>query len=255
MPTVWWPRGPSRRACPQRCCVWSGCRWAVPPRRNLPASPLLAQTAARWQLWRGSTHGRLMWSSSEDTLSEKLCHIFRHFCRCRLSASPINNQGITVRGLLANCGSVHLNSPLKYKLYNEWNREWMSIPLTCYVIFVCAHWCHLVSWNLRPLLAALSQSATFDIPVDLLLRVQILQPLEDLSQDRGDLGLIQSAGLHLSKRNKQDNNKAWAVGVSWASGVQRTADRREVFPFISDSDSILGGWLFIRQSWQWSSSY
>lgn len=47
--------------------------------------------------------------------------------------------------------------------------------------------------------STLSRSATFDIPVDLLLRVQVLEALEDLSQDRSDLGLVQSSGLHLQK--------------------------------------------------------
>lgn len=45
--------------------------------------------------------------------------------------------------------------------------------------------------------STLSQPATFDVPVDLLLRVQILQALEDFSKNRGDLGLIQSSRLHL----------------------------------------------------------
>lgn len=31
-----------------------------------------------------------------------------------------------------------------------------QFPLMCYMIFVYAPWCHLVSWNLRPLIAALS---------------------------------------------------------------------------------------------------
>lgn len=38
---------------------------------------------------------------------------------------------------------------------------------------------------------------TFDVSVDLLLRVQVLQAFEDLPQDGGDLRLVQSSGLHL----------------------------------------------------------
>ena len=38
---------------------------------------------------------------------------------------------------------------------------------------------------------------TFDVPVDLLLRVQVLQALEDLPQDGGDLGLVQGPRLQL----------------------------------------------------------
>lgn len=51
--------------------------------------------------------------------------------------------------------------------------------------------------------STLGRSATFDIPVDLLLRVQILQALEDLPQDRGDLGLVQSSGLHLQEEKQK----------------------------------------------------
>lgn len=66
--------------------------------------------------------------------------------------------------------------------------------LRAWVTFVCA-----------PI--ALCQSATFDIPVDLLLRMQILQALEDFSQDRSDLGLIQSSRLHLKTGIKREKNK------------------------------------------------
>lgn len=48
--TVWWPLGPSRRVCPQTCCVWSACLWADRPHRNLPASPPLALTIIHLQL-------------------------------------------------------------------------------------------------------------------------------------------------------------------------------------------------------------
>lgn len=47
---------------------------------------------------------------------------------------------------------------------------------------------------MHPLIA---NSPTFDISVDLLLRVQILQALEDFPQDGGNLGLVQSSRLHL----------------------------------------------------------
>lgn len=42
-----------------------------------------------------------------------------------------------------------------------------------------------------------AQTGTFDVPVDFLFRVQILEALEDLSQDGGNLGLVQSSGFHL----------------------------------------------------------
>ena len=46
--------------------------------------------------------------------------------------------------------------------------------------------------------------STFDVPVDLLLRVQVLQALEDLPQDGGDLGLVQGPRLQLGQQTDEE---------------------------------------------------
>ena len=59
-----------------------------------------------------------------------------------------------------------------------------------------------------PIESPVSGSAvrTFDVPVDLLLRVQVLQALEDLPQDGGDLGLVQGPRLQLGGHRQGGTN-------------------------------------------------
>ena len=137
-----------------------------------------------------------------------------------------NNKETTVKSLLVSCCSVHINSPLTYKLSNEWKREWMSIPLTCYVIFRV---CSLLSFSqLKPVS---SNSSIFTQSSYLWYLCGSSSQSADTPDPWGSLSGSWQSGSHPERRAPSLQQKT----------TKKKRKRKKIW-LISDSDSILSGY-------------